>query len=56
MVVSVVQSIGIFFSFRQVKESVVSVVFAPSRDFLVSKHVLKEGQIEWILNMADLCD
>ena len=41
MVVSVVQSIGIFFPLRQVKKSVVSVVFATSRDFLVLKHALK---------------
>ena len=41
MVVSVVTSIGLFFSLRQVKKSAVSVVFAPSRDYLVLKHVLK---------------
>ena len=47
-VVSVFQSIGIFFSLRQVKKSVVSVVFTPSRHFLFLKHVLKAGEIEWI--------
>ena len=30
------------------KNSVVSAVFAPSRDFLILKHVLKTGEIEWI--------
>ena len=36
-VVSVVQSMGIYFSLRQVKKSVFSAVFALSRDFLVLK-------------------
>ena len=36
------------FSLRQLKKLVVSVVFAPSRDFLVLKYVLKAGEIEWI--------
>ena len=48
IVVSVFRSIGIFFSLRQVKKLVVSVVFTPSRDFLFLKHVLKAGEIEWI--------
>ena len=54
MVASVVQSIGIFF-LRLVKKSVVSVVFAPSRDFLVLEYVLKTFHIQG-LNMTDLCD
>ena len=48
MVISVAQTIGIFFSLRRVKKLVVSVVFVPSRDFLVLKLVLKAGEIEWI--------
>ena len=44
--VSVVQTIDIFFLL--VKKSFVSVVFAPSPDFPVLKHVLKAGEIEWI--------
>ena len=45
MVVSIVQSIGPFFYLRQVKNAVVSVVFAPSCDYLVLKHVLKTVHI-----------
>ena len=52
MIVPVVQSIGIFFSLRQVKKLVVSVVFAPSHDFLVLKYVLKAA----ILNGLNMCD
>ena len=40
MVAPVVQSIGIFFSL-EVKESIVSVISAPSRAFLFLNHVLK---------------
>ena len=48
MVVSVVQSIGIFSS-SKVKKWVASVVSALSRGFLVLKHVLKTvSDIEWI--------
>ena len=47
MVVSVVQTIGIFFS-SAVKKSAVSIVLASSCDFLVLKHALKAGDIEWI--------
>ena len=45
MVVSVVQSMGIFFSEAR-KKSVVSVMFKPSRSFLVFRHILKAGEIE----------
>ena len=64
MVVSVVQSIGIFFLLDH-KKLVVGVVFAMSRDFLVLKHVLKKTVhilqlLRWArskgLNVADLCD
>ena len=48
MVVSVVQSIGIFFSLK-IKKSVVRFVFAPSRDLLVLKHVLKKVHTPAIL-------
>ena len=48
MVVSVAQSIDIFFSLRHGKKSVVSVVFAPSRDFLLLRHVLKASEIKLI--------
>ena len=41
IVISVVQSIGIGIFSSNVKKSVVSVVPAPSRDFVVLKHVLK---------------
>ena len=47
MVVSVVQSIG-FFSLRQTKKLLVSVVFGPSHDFVVFKYVKEVGEIEWI--------
>ena len=47
MVVSVVQSIG-FFSLRQAKKLLVSVVFGPSHDFVVFKYVKEVGEIEWI--------
>ena len=58
MIVSVVQSICIFFLLGRQKKSVAGIVFAPSRDFLVSKHVLKAGEIEWIEYswIADSCD
>ena len=47
MVVSVVQSIGIFFLLGRSK-LVVSIVFALSRDIFLLKHVLKASEIEWI--------
>ena len=47
MIVLVVRDI-VLFSLRQVKKSVVRVVFAPSGDFLVLKHVLKAGTIKLI--------
>ena len=37
----IVQSIGMIFSLREVKKSVVSVILPPSRDFLDLKHALK---------------
>ena len=48
MVVSVAQSIDFFFSLRHGKKSVVSVVFAPLRDFLLLRHVLKANEIKLI--------
>ena len=56
-VVSVVHSMDIFS--LEVKKSVVSVVSAPSRDFLVLKHVLKTVDAEARsngLNMANLSE
>ena len=47
IVVSVVQSRG-FFSLRQAKKLLVSVVFGPSHDFVVFKYVKEVGEIEWI--------
>ena len=62
MVVSLVRSIHIFFSLSQVKELVVRVVFAPSRDLLVLKRPFEawpesgRDRMDWIWLTCDLWD